>query len=211
MATGSPDGDAGERPDEHARPPASPPVVVDGVSVHSPLTEPQARVILPFGLLADDPDGLLAAWSRVEEMWNATTDRALQLPAEALSERVNGEWSFLETLRHLVMVTDGWVRRTVLDVESPFHPLGVPPHFIDGAELGLDLDATPDAEVVLAVRRDRMAQVREAIIGSTPEDLVAVVTRGARPWTTLGALQVVIFEEWAHHQYATRDLATLER
>ena len=27
----------------------------------------------------------------------------------------------------------------------------------------------------------------------------------------VGALQVVLFESWAHHQYATRDLAVLER
>jgi hypothetical protein len=26
----------------------------------------------------------------------------------------------------------------------------------------------------------------------------------------IGALQAVVFEEWAHHEYATRDLTTLE-
>jgi len=210
MSTEAPGDAAGERPDEHARPPAAPPVVVEGVSVHAPLTEPQARLILPLGLLADDLDGLGAAWARVEEMWNATTERALGLPADALSERVNGEWSFLETLRHLVMVTDGWIRRIVLGIESPFHPLGMPPHFIDAAELGLEVDATPDVEEVLAVRTDRMSQVRQAITESMPEDLLAVAAGSAGPWTTLGAFQVVTFEEWAHHQYATRDLATLD-
>jgi hypothetical protein len=27
---------------------------------------------------------------------------------ELLNRRVNGEWSFTETLRHLVFVTDAW-------------------------------------------------------------------------------------------------------
>jgi hypothetical protein len=38
-----------------------------------------------------------------------------QLPVTALDQQVNEEWSFGQTLRHLVFITDAWASRTVLD------------------------------------------------------------------------------------------------
>src|SRR5688572_25302523 len=66
-------------------------------------------------LTATDPDGVRAAWSMVEEMWAATVERARGFPEAMLRQRVDEEWSFIETLRHLIFVTDGWVLRTVLN------------------------------------------------------------------------------------------------
>ena len=196
--------------DEHARDPAADPLIIDGIAAHPPLTRAQAESIQPCGLLADDPEGLARAWHLVEEMWNTTLLRAQRLPETILHERVEGEWSFVETLRHLVMVTDGWIRRTVLGLDPAFHRLGLPPHFItNAADLGMDVDAKPSLQEVLAVRLDRMSQVRRVIEGSTDETLAGIAGQG--PWTTLGAMQVVIFEEWAHHQFATRDLPHLEQ
>jgi hypothetical protein len=43
-----------------------------------------------------------------------------------LLERVNGEWSFIETLRHLIFVTDGseWVCSVrTSGIRSAFHPI----------------------------------------------------------------------------------------
>jgi hypothetical protein len=40
---------------------------------------------------------------------------------------VDGEWSFLETVRHLVFVIDGWISGRVLGHTQPFHRLGVAP------------------------------------------------------------------------------------
>lgn len=168
----------------------------------------QAERLAGEGLLADNPESLARAWSVNESQWSATLDRALGLPAGALDERVEGEWSFLETLRHLVHVTDGWLLRTVVGDPQPFHPLGLPPHFItDTGRLGLDLEARPSPDQVLACRADRLGRARELIATSSASDLERSCPGG---WTVLGAIQVVMFEEWAHNQYATRDLRVLE-
>ena len=53
-------------------------------------------------------------------------ERAGRLPAAALAEQVDEEWSFEQTLRHLVFITDAWASRTVLDEPMPYHPLGLP-------------------------------------------------------------------------------------
>jgi hypothetical protein len=57
-------------------------------------------------------------------MWEATVAGARQRPPWQLEERVDGEWSFVETLRHLVHVTGVWVRDVIEEAESPYHPCG---------------------------------------------------------------------------------------
>jgi len=61
-----------------------------------------------------DADRYRVAWAELEGPWPQTIERASQLPPEMLHERVKGEWSFIETLRHLLFVTDAWVSRAVL-------------------------------------------------------------------------------------------------
>jgi hypothetical protein len=56
-------------------------------------------------------DGFRTAWSTVEATWATTFDRARQLSETELHESVNGEWSFVETQRHLIFVTDAWIGR----------------------------------------------------------------------------------------------------
>ena len=68
---------------------------------------------------------LRAAWVRISELWSETVARAERLPETARFERVDGEWSIAETLRHLVFATDAWAGRTILDREAPFHPQGL--------------------------------------------------------------------------------------
>lgn len=180
-------------------------------SIAAPLTERQAARIEPLGLLADEPAGLTSAWDRIESMWDTTVDRARALPEAALDVRVDGEWSFLQTLRHLIFVTDAWVGDVVLDRPAPHDPIGLPPHFItNGAELGLDLAATPTFAQVLSSRAIAMALVRDTLGTVTGDELTRPCTKFDGRFTVLGALQVVIFEEWAHHQYAVRDLTAVE-
>jgi len=50
-------------------------------------------------------------WKTVETLWREAVARAQLLPIESLNERVDEEWSFIETLRHLVFATDVWVGR----------------------------------------------------------------------------------------------------
>jgi hypothetical protein len=170
-------------------------------------------------------DGLREAWSIVERTWRSTFSRAKQLPEPVLHESVNGEWSFVETQRHLLFATDVWVRRSVVDDPAAWHRLGMPPDLRtgqpdpDGAvgEWGIDVWATPSLDEVLEVRVSYMDLVREVVTDLTPEKLSQASAHNP-PWVPAAmaipmrdCLGVVIREEWEHHEFATRDLAVLEK
>ena len=83
----------------------------------------------PARVLARDatsPGGYRAAWDAIETLWAATLDRARLLPEAKLHERVDGEWSLVETQRHLLFTSDAWLGNAVLEDETPYHPLGLP-------------------------------------------------------------------------------------
>ncbi|HEU4948898.1 MAG TPA: DinB family protein, partial [Kribbella sp.] len=73
-----------------------------------------------------DPAGFRDAWDIVERLWDGTVERARSLDPGLLHESVDGEWSFIETLRHLAFATDAWVRRAILGDPSPWDPLDLP-------------------------------------------------------------------------------------
>lgn len=168
-------------------------------------------------LFAGDPDGMRRAWSMIENLWADTLERARAFPAEALHRRVDEEWSFVETLRHLIFVTDAWISRVVLGEARPYHRLGLPPSFVTSMdELGIDAEADPTLDEVLDARVDRMARVRALIDDLTPEELARTcatnAARGYPPETNhqvIGCLWTVIDEEWAHNLIANRDLDRL--
>ena len=74
---------------------------------------------------AGDPDGLRAAWAALERTWAATFERAAAMRAGTVDVSVDGEWSFAQTLRHLVLATDTWLGKAILRAEQPYHPLGL--------------------------------------------------------------------------------------
>lgn len=160
-----------------------------------------------------------AMWDTLEARWAESVARAEKLPEEQRQQGVNGEWSFVETLRHLVFCTDAWVVRTVLDEPMPYHRLGYTHSGYpaeDAAKLGVDLAATPSFAEVLEVRRDRMAVIRRIVDGLTEEELARLCTRNPapgypeRPNTVAQCLGVVMREEAEHRRYAERDLDILE-
>jgi hypothetical protein len=168
---------------------------------------------------ATTPDDYRAAWDLLDGLWSTAVDRARALPADAVYERVDEEWSFVETLRHLVFATDAWAASTILDDPHPFHPLGLPHTSYprdDAVALGILVDATPTFDEVLAVREGRMRSVRDIVAGLTEAELARPCTRPPAPGypdaerPVSACLKVVFGEEWSHHQYATRDLAILE-
>jgi hypothetical protein len=160
---------------------------------------------------ADDPDGLRAAWAAVERTWAATLARAAAMPPGTVDVSVDGEWSFAQTLRHLVMATDAWLRRGVLGVPQPFHPIGQPnvEYAADGNDPAVFTGGVPPYAEVLAVRAGRVAMVRDHLAAVTREDLAA---ERRNPWspehpeTVLSCLHTILEEEWEHHRYAVRDL-----
>lgn len=161
-----------------------------------------------------------AMWDTIENLWSQTVARARRLPSPALHQRVDGEWSFAETLRHLVCATDKWARHTILNEPVPYHRLGLPDTATppaDAAALGIDLDADPPLAEVLEVRGTRIAIVRDIVDGLTDDSLDRECPRQPAPGDpegtyTLGrCLNVIMREECEHRRYAVRDLAVLEQ
>jgi hypothetical protein len=189
--------------------------VTDFVSAELDRRHPE-RVQFREGQTADD---VRAIWDTIERLWAQATERAGQLPAEALDQQVNEEWSFAQTLRHLVFITDAWASRTVLDEEMPYHPLGLPQSWYpaaDAAALGIDLTAQPGYAEILAARADRMAVMRRIVAGLTDDSLGRLCQRSPAPGypdeerTVIDCIAVVMDEEIEHYRFAVRDLAVLE-
>lgn len=164
-------------------------------------------------------DDYRAMWATIERLWAGALARAERLDEPARHQRVDGEWSFAETLRHLIFIADSWAARTVLDEPKPYHRLGLPQTAYpaqDAAALGIDLGAEPSWAEVLKVRAERMALVRGLVDGLTDDALTRPVTRAPAPGypdeerTVGGCLEVVMDEECEHYRFATRDLAGLE-
>ncbi len=160
-----------------------------------------------------------AMWATIERLWSELTARAERLPESVRHERVADEWSFVETLRHLVYITDSWVSRTILDQERPFHPLGLPQTAYapaDAAALGMDLDAKPSYGEVLEARADRVAVVHDVLDGLTDAELGRLCRRTPAPGypeedRPVGeCLGVLMDEECEHYRFANRDLTILE-
>ena len=158
-------------------------------------------------------------WGTIERLWSETVAQARRLPEDARQERVDDEWSFVETLRHLVFATDAWVGRTVLDEPMPYHRLGYPYSGYpasDAAAIGVDLAARPSFDEVIDVRADRMAVMRRVVDGLTDDELERLCALPPAPGypdesRTVGrCLRVVMKEECEHRRYAMRDLAVLE-
>jgi uncharacterized damage-inducible protein DinB len=164
------------------------------------------------------PDGFRAAWELLERRWAGTVDRARALDPELLHERVDGEWSFTQTLRHLVFATDAWVRRAVLGEPAAYHPLGLPDDSSEDAPgVPCDPGARPALDEILAVRTERQRTVRDYLAGLTDERLggsTTPLTEPGYPETGVAfpireVLLTILNEEYMHRQYAERDLDAL--
>lgn len=191
---------------------------VNGIDV-VPLVEAELDRLHPerLKLRPVDAAGFREAWPVIEQLWAETVDRAQALDPVLLHERVGGEWSFIETLRHLVFATDAWVRRVILGDPSPWHPLDLPfdemPD-IDGVPR--DRDVRPSLGEMLALRADRMSTVSTFISTLTDEQLSESTDPVPEPgypestsFPVREALIVILDEEWWHRRFAERDLATL--
>jgi hypothetical protein len=194
-------------------------VTVNGVDI-GPLVEAELDRRYPdrAKMRPADPAGFREAWDVLERLWDGTVERARRLGPELLHASVDGEWSFIETLRHLVFATDSWVRRAILGDPSPWDPLDLPwDELPDLPGVPRDRAARPSLDAVLRLRRDRMATVRRVIEGLTDEslngDTEPVEAPGwpeSRSYPVRECLSIVLSEEWEHRLYAERDLDALE-
>ena len=155
---------------------------------------------------AESPESLRAAWGRAERAWDQAIERAAALPAGSVDVSVAGEWSFAETLRHLVHATDLWLGRAVQGrADEEFHPLGL------GHGVGTSVPRAYDD--VLAARADRVAMVRDFLATVTDEVLDEERRNPHDPSeaeTVRSCLHVILEESWEHLRFALRDLGTIE-
>ncbi len=129
----------------------------------------------------------------------------------AVEMSVAGEWSFSQTLRHLVMATDVWLGKAELRIEQPYHPVGQANPFFDaeGNDASAFTNPDPTFAEVLEARADRQTMMRGFVTTVTADTLAETRTN---PWaldraeTVLSCLHTILEEEWEHHRYAVRDL-----
>jgi uncharacterized damage-inducible protein DinB len=163
------------------------------------------------------PEAYREAWADLEQLWGDTTAKALTLGEDRLRESVDGEWSFVQTLRHLAYATDLWIFAVALGEPDPFDPLDLP---FDGYEqlpdgIAYERDARPPLDDVLALRADRVARVRAYFDQLTQEQIERSVEIDGTGWPFPGTFPVgpclatVINEEWHHRAFAERDLDLL--
>ena len=184
-------------------------VVINGVDVTAYVNEHDPWYPLRSMLRPDTPEAMRETWAAIEAEWAKTVASARALPEAALHERVNDEFSFVQTLRHLIFAIDKWFTAPVLG--GPFHPMGLPnTGSLDFPWPGLDYDATPSLDEALDVRADRATRIREYLASIAAADFarpIEVLENGTCP--LLECLFTVFEEEFWHNRYAGRDLAQL--
>ena len=196
-------------------------LVVNGVEVMS-YVEAELDRRHPVRLLirSDQPDDLREAWRQLRDDWATTTERVRSMPENSEHHGVDGEWSMVETLRHLVFVHDSWFRRFVLGLTEPFTAMGLGPPFVMGQEgSGLDPSAQPGLDEVLAVRVRQASEIETWLAEVTPDRLARTAPVPdddrwppyAKGRTVRQCLGTVLNEEWAHHGFCKRDLDKLSR
>jgi hypothetical protein len=189
-------------------------LTVNGIEV-ARFVEAELDRRFPVRLLirSDEPSDLLQAWRRLRIDWAATTERIQTMPEGSEHLRVDGEWSMVETLRHLVFVHESWFRRSVLSLTEPFTPMGLGPSIVPD----LDPSASPTLADVLTLRDRQFFEIQNWLADVTSEHLAQVArvpdddrwptyARGRRVRQCLGT---VLNEEWAHHGFCVRDLNKL--
>ena len=194
-------------------------LVINGVDV-TPFIEAELDRRQPdrVRMRPTDPDGFREAWHLLDRLWEGTIERARRFTPAQLNESVDGEWSFIETLRHLTFATDSWIRRAILGDPAPWDALGLPfSELPDGPAFSRDRDARPSLDTVLELRRDRTATVRGYIAQLTDETLESHTTPVESPgwppsesYPVRKCLLIVLNEEWQHRLYAERDLDVLD-
>lgn len=184
-------------------------VVINGVDVTEYVNERDPWYPLRAMLRPAERDGMRATWVALEAEWATTIAAARSLSDDALHTSVNGEFTFVQTLRHLVFAIDKWFTSPVLG--GGFHPLGLPnTGSLDFGWPDLDLALTPATAEALAAWGDRTGRFREALSSPVTADLdrsIEVLENGANP---LRECIFTVFEEafW-HLRYARRDLSEL--
>jgi uncharacterized damage-inducible protein DinB len=194
-------------------------LVVNGVEVGAYVgAELDRRHPVRLLIRSADPADLRHAHEQLQTEWRTTVERLREMPEGSEHRRVGGEWSAVQTLRHLVFVHDSWFRRCCLGLARPFTAIGLASPFVpDQEEQRLDQAADPSLDDVLTVRREQAAELERWLANVTAAELSAVAPvpagSGWPPYAAgksmLQCLHVVLNEEHEHHGFCMRDLDLL--
>ena len=184
-------------------------LVVNGVDVTDYVNERDPWHPLRSMIRASNPADMQATWAALDGEWRTTIEDAERLPDAAVHESVNGEWSFVQTLQHLVFAMDKWFTAPVLG--GDFEPMGLTnTGSKDFPFPGIDHDAAPSLDEVLAVRaqrRDTFADFLAALDAGELDRRIVVLENGEV--SLLDCIHTVFEEELWHLRYARRDLEIL--
>jgi hypothetical protein len=184
-------------------------LVINGVDVTAYVNERDEWYPLRSQLRPTELAQMRVGWQAFVDAWDAAIRRTSSLPDTRRHESVDGEWSFVDTLRHLVFATDKWF--TVPVVGGSFHPIGLPNKgSMDFAWPGLDLAAHPTFDHAVAAWRERADRLRDYLTAIEPAALnteASVLENG--PHAVHDCVGVVFEEHFHHLRYALRDLDRL--
>lgn len=186
-------------------------LVVNGVDVTAVVNAGDPWWPLRGMLRPTDGDGHRAAWVALTSAWDAAIERAHRLGDDTMRVSVGGEWSFRDTLRHLVFVTDKWLFAPLAGA-TRFSSIGLSnTGSRDYPWPSVDRDANPDLGAVIGEYRARSQRVGEILETFDPASIpaeVEILENGTMPGAE--CFYAVFEEEFEHLRYATRDLAILE-
>lgn len=184
-------------------------LVINGVDVTTYVNERDPWYPLRSMLQPADPEAMRATWAALDEAWESTIAGATARPEAQLHESVDDQWSFVQTVQHLVFAMDKWFTAPVLD--EAFHPTGLPNSgSVDFPWPGLAFDQSPSVAEALALRADRSARFGGYLASLDAHDLdrrVDVLENGEH--AVRDCLLTVFEEEFWHNRYARRDLERL--
>lgn len=178
----------------------------------------------PARVLARDaasPDDYRAAWDAMETLWQATLDRARLLHEAKLHERVDGEWSVVETRRNDTCCSPAMPgsampcsRTKRFTIRWAFLPAGCLPM----QQRSSGSISKPPRRSTRCSRRGSFAWPRCGASSRASRAAELDRTCGRKPAETYPdqeyvvrrCLRVVLKEEAEHHRYSLRDLAVLE-
>jgi hypothetical protein len=158
-----------------------------------------------------DVDAARSSVLSVTEALEATMARASSFSVEELNRRVDDEWSTVESIRHIVFVIDVWLGKAINGADDPFHPIGIPPHFVPRVLPGssIDADASPTFDEGCEVLRGRLATLASFVDGLTDDGLARKI--GTHAGTVAGGLGVIFDELTYHDMFINRDLTKIEQ
>lgn len=152
-----------------------------------------------------------AALAEAEARLDATIRRLGSFTEDERQQRVDDEWSAVESLRHLVLVIDLWLSKVISGDGDPFDPIALPPTFMPPTLFpgsSIDPNARPSSAATCAVLGGRVGQLRRSLEAMTADELSRPVE--AHAGTVGGALAVIFTELAAHDRFLNRDLDRIE-